>query len=222
MQKKESRLLAVLTAVLTAMATLTGSIAVPLLCRSFYYAHIWPMRLTETAGMTDEQIRVTFDEVMDYCLGRVDTFSLTFLPWSDAGASHFADVKMLFVLDLRLAAISLLLLAILWLVCRFSGIVPYRFRGHSPGFWAAAGLGVLFLAVGGFAALDFDRFFVVFHMIFFPGKDNWIFSYQTDPVIYLLPQEFFRNCGLLVFGLVVTCCIVLILADRRARKRRVG
>ena len=42
MTLKQSRLLAVVTAVLTALAVLAGAVAVPLLCRPFYYAVINP------------------------------------------------------------------------------------------------------------------------------------------------------------------------------------
>lgn len=52
---------------------------------------------------------------------------------------------------------------------------------------------MVFLAVGGLAALDFDRAFVVFHALFFPGKDNWLFDPETDQIITILPQVFFRN-----------------------------
>lgn len=48
---KTSKLLSVVLSVLIALLVLTGSIAVPLLCRSFYYAHIGPMGL-EAWGLT--------------------------------------------------------------------------------------------------------------------------------------------------------------------------
>lgn len=40
---RTSKPLSVLLAVLTALLVLSGSIAVPLLCRPFYYAHIGPL-----------------------------------------------------------------------------------------------------------------------------------------------------------------------------------
>ena len=52
---KTSKSLSVLLSVLTALVVLTGSIAVPLLCRPFYYAHIGPMHL-ENYGLTEREI----------------------------------------------------------------------------------------------------------------------------------------------------------------------
>ena len=85
---------------------------------------------------------------------------------------------------------------------------------------AAAGLAAVFLVVGGLAALDFDRAFVIFHALFFPGKTNWLFDWRTDPVILILPETFFRNCALLILALVMLWCAVLIFADLWAGKRR--
>ena len=39
---KQSKILSVLLAVLTACLVLSSSVAVPILCRPFYYAHIGP------------------------------------------------------------------------------------------------------------------------------------------------------------------------------------
>ena len=80
----------------------------------------------------------------------------------------------------------------------------------------------VFLAVGALAATDFDRAFVIFHSIFFPGKTNWIFDWRTDPIILLLPEDFFRNCAILVLVLLVFWCAVLIAADLLAGRRRKG
>lgn len=222
---KNSKLLAVLAALFTALAVLSGAVAVPLLCRPFYYAHIGPMGLEELTGLTRAEIRQAFDQVMDYCLGLREDFAAGILPFSASGASHFADVRGLFLLDLWVLGLSLAGLAVLFAVCRKKRLRPSPLLGHGPGFWAACGLGGAFLAVGAFAAADFDRAFVVFHQLFFPGKDNWLFNWWEDPVILILPEAFFRNCAILILGMLLLWCAVLIAADlwfcrRRKRARR--
>ena len=215
---KTSKLLSVLLSVLIALVVLTGSIAVPLLCRSFYYAHIGPMGL-EDYGLSREEIQTAYDEMMDFCLGGREDFSAGMLAFSRSGADHFADVRGLFLLDLRVLKLSAAALGFLLGWCLAGKVRPYRFRSRGPGFWAAAGLGAVFLTVGALAALDFDRAFVVFHSIFFPGKDNWIFDWQTDPIILFLPQDFFRNCALLILALLLVWCGALIAADLWAGNR---
>ena len=200
---KTSKPLSVVLSVSIALVVLTGSIAVPLLCRSFYYAHIGPMGLEEY-GLPREEIEAAYDEMMDFCLGRREEFSAGVLAFSQSGADHFADVRGLFLLDLRVLMAALVLLLGTLALCKMKRVRPHRFLGRGPGLWAAAGLGAAFLTVGGLAALDFDRAFVIFHSLFFPGKDNWIFDWRTDPIILFLPQDFFRNCALLILALLLS------------------
>ena len=212
----KEKLLSLCTSVLTALAVLTGSIAVPLLVRPFYWLHIKPFGLERT-GLTAAQIREAYDGVMDYCLGLRDTFSAGVLPFSAEGASHFADVRVLFLLDLWVLLVSLAALVLLWVYRRHKAVELHRFRGRGSAFWGCVGLGAAFLVIGAAAAVDFDRAFTVFHTLFFPGKDNWLFDPYTDPVILLLPQEFFRNCAILILALLLITCAILMLRDRRKR-----
>lgn len=145
---KPSKLLAFFTGVFTALLVLSASIAVPLLCRPFYYAHIEALDLDGYTGLSVEQIREAFDQVMDYCLGLRPDFAAGVLPFSESGASHFADVRVLFLLDLWVAVISLAALVILFIISRRKKLTPAPLLGHGPGFWAAIGLGGLFLIVG--------------------------------------------------------------------------
>ena len=212
---KNSKLLAVITALFTALAVLSGAIAVPLLCRPFYYAHIGPLGLEQLTGLTREQIQQAFDQVMDYCLGLREDFAAGILPFSASGASHFADVRGLFLLAVWVfvAAAGLLLTGAV--VCRLRRQRLPRLGGRTPGFWAACGLGGLFLLIALLAALNFDGAFTVFHSIFFPGKDNWLFDPVTDPVILILPEAFFRNCAIAIVTVLLTVCIMLVVTGRK-------
>lgn len=70
------------------------------------------------------------------------------------------------------------------------------------------------------AALDFDGAFTVFHSIFFPGKDNWLFDPVTDPVILILPEAFFQNCAIAIVTVLLTVCIMLVVTGRKRPSRR--
>lgn len=215
---KTSKPLCALIALLTALVLLTAAIAAPILCRPFYYAHIGPLKLEERTGLTEGEIKTAFNEMLDYCLG-AEEFSTGVLKWSESGKSHFTDVRVLFLLDLRVLGVSLGLLAAVLLYARLSGRAPARPLGHGPGFWAGAGLGGAFLIVGALAALDFDRAFVLFHALFFPGKDNWLFDPSVDQIINILPQEYFRDCAVLILAILVLGCAALIVCDLARPKR---
>lgn len=217
---KTSKLLTLILAAAAALTVLTGSIAAPILIRPFYYAQIGPLQLSARTGWSEEVIREAYDEVLDYCvLGR--EFGTGQLLWSESGRSHFADAAALFHLDFWVLGISAAVLLLCLAVKRRRGLTFWRPLGRGPGFWAGAGLAAVFAVVGALAATDFSRAFVLFHTLFFPGKDNWLFDYRTDQIILILPEEFFRNCALLIVALLLLCCLVLILWDLlRHRKRR--
>ena len=216
---KSSKPLAVVTALIIALALLTGAVAAPILCRPFYYAHIGPLHLEEQTGLTQEEIKTAFNEMLDYCLGG-EEFSTGVLQWSESGKSHFTDVRGLFQLDLNILACCLGLLAALAFLARRGRQRPACLLGRGPAFWAGAGLGAVFLTVGALATLDFDRAFVVFHALFFPGKTNWLFDPKEDQIINILPQEFFRNCAILILAILVVGCAALVAFDlTRGRSR---
>ena len=212
---KQSKLLCIVLAVATALFILTAAIAAPILLRPFYYAHITALRLEETTGLTRAQIITAYDQVLDYCTGRTEVFSAGGLAFTQAGRAHFTDVRQLFLLDLWAAALAGLALLGWTLLRPLVRIRPCRFRKRGFLFWGSTGLGAAILCVGGLAASDFDRAFVVFHLLFFPGKDNWIFDPRFDALIRILPQEFFLNCALFILLLIVALCAVCILLDKK-------
>ena len=215
---RTSKLLSVAYSLLTALLVLTGAIAAPLLCRPFYYAHIEALNLPAQVGLTAEQIRTAFDEMMDYCMGLAPRMQAGVFPFSEEGAAHFADVRVLFRLDIILFGAGLLVLVVLMAVCHRKAVSARHFGGWTPAFWGAVGLGVSFLTIGGLAALDFERAFVVFHHLMFPGKENWLFDIYTDPIILILPEVFFRNCAVLILTILLVSCTLIILHAVHSRR----
>lgn len=153
-----------------ALAVLTGSILPVLLVRDFYTAQIGPLGICEASGLTRQQAAEAYGDVMDYCMGRRPDFSAGVLPFSAEGAGHFADVRGLFLLVVWVfvAAAGLLLTGAV--VCRLRRQRLPRLGGRTPGFWAACGLGGLFLLIALLAALNFDGAFTVFTAFSSPAR----------------------------------------------------
>ena len=198
----KKRLLSVVCAVCVFLFLLTAAIALPIYIRPFYYAHIGACELENLSGYPESEIRQAYDEVLDYLTLPGRAFGTGVLPHSAEGKAHFADCKALFDLNAVVLTGSALVLAVLFLLRKKWG--PYRLGGHSAPFWAAVFALTAPVVIGALAALDFDRAFVVFHAIFFPGKTNWVFDWYADPIIRILPQEFFRNCAIFIGGGLVT------------------
>lgn len=217
---KTNRVLSLVFALALVLFLITSAISLPIYCRGFYYAHIESMGLPEYTGFSAEQIRDAYDEVLDY-LTAGGEFGTGVFSHSPEGAAHFADCKVLFDLNRNLLLLSGAGLLALLLLRRLGKTGPYRLGGKSAAFWAAIFAVVMPLVLGALAALNFDRAFVVFHSLFFPGKTNWIFDWQTDGIILALPQDFFMHCAMLIgSGLLLLSAGVLVLDHLAERKKK--
>lgn len=207
------KIVSVFAGIFTALALLTGSIALPILVRPFYYAQIKPLEIPESVGLEVSEIKEAYRDVLDYCIGLSDDFSAGVLTFSDSGAAHFADVRVLFILDLVLFAVSIIALVLIAIWRRGKNTDLAKVFGRGPGFWGTAVLMGVIILVGCFAAMDFDTAFTLFHKVFFPGKTNWVFDVYTDPVILMLPMEFFRNCAIAIAAALLLAGSVVIVRD---------
>ncbi len=198
---------------------LTFSIGLPIYCRPFYYAQIKPLELEKYSGFTAAEIKEAYDQVLDYLTLPGKPFGTGVMAHSVEGAAHFADCKVLFDLNAVVLLSSAAVLLLLWLLRRAGKTGPYRLGRRSAAFYAGLAAVVLPLVIGGLAALDFDRAFIIFHSIFFPGKNNWIFDWRTDEIILVLPQEFFMYCAMLIGASVLLFATVLLLREYRQAKK---
>ncbi len=216
----KNRILAVLLTIALFFFILTFSIGLPIYVRPFYFCHIDPLNLPEISGFTEAEIKDGYSAVLDYLTLPGKRFSTGVIPHSPDGAAHFADCKILFSLNGSVLLLSGVLIAVLLLYKKLGRNVSYRLGKHTPLFYAGIGAVGLPLILGGLAATDFDKAFTVFHSIFFPGKDNWMFDWDLDPIIRILPQAFFRNAAILIGVGVLLLSAACILTDILYRKKR--
>jgi len=66
--------------------------------------------------------------------------------------------------------------------------------------------------------MGFDQFFVLFHTVLFPGDSTWLFDPVKDPVIYILPEEFFLHCFILFFVLYEVFFGVMLAWSRKSNR----
>jgi len=215
-----NKLFTIVLIVLMAGILFLGAIAVPLSFRGIYSFEIRRLKLEEKTKWTYQEMEDAYNEMMDFCMGKSDEFGTGVLRWSEDGKSHFADCKKLFLLDIKLFEALTYALLIVLVIARASGISVYRFKNKGPGFYAGTGLAGVIVLVAFLASLNFDKAFEVFHKIFFPGKDNWLFDPYFDQIINILPEEFFRDCAIIIGGIIVLGCAVFIALGLRREKRK--
>lgn len=178
-----------------ALFVLTAAIALVILCRPLYSWFAQNLGLAAKLGLSHDQLMENYHVLLDYLtLPWVEDLSMPDFPSSDSGFFHFWEVKLLFMLDFVVLALSLL------------GLIFYardlkqtqHFRPLKQFFAVAS---CLPLALGLVLLIDFDWLFLHFHQVLF-NNDDWIFDPRTDPIILALPQEFFALCFAVVFILV--------------------
>lgn len=180
--------------------------------RGLYYYDMNALNIPETSGYSEEIIRENYDALIDYCSPFFHgDLSFPTLPASAEGLQHFAEVKVIFVAFYYLLVISLVLLI---LVLYFG----FKQRNYKMLRTSAATTIILPVLVGAACAINFDRAFTIFHKIFF-RNNYWLFDPATDPVIDLLPSEFFLHCAIVIIVIVLLGGLLQYLIYHILRKR---
>lgn len=227
MQKRGEKVLNItLTSLFVAALVLlimTFSIGLPIYCRFFYYIQIKTLGMEEATGWSYDTIKTAYDEVLNYLTLPGFEFGTGELKWSESGMSHFADCKVLFNLNLFGFIGAAVVAAVIGVLAKFKKVTLCRPFGFSCAFLA----GIIALALPAVLALlvlivGFDRAFVAFHSIFFPGKDNWIFDPSEDEIIRVMPEEFFMNCAILIGVSWIVISAVMIAVSIIAKRRKVA
>lgn len=79
----------------------------------------------------------------------------------------------------------------------------YKFLKHTAIGIIAVPLGILLASM-----INFDQAFIIFHKIAFTN-DYWIFDPKLDPIITILPQEFFIHSFILIISIVLLIAVIL-------------
>ena len=188
----------------------TFSIAIPILWRDFYFFHIDLLNITEAAGCSKSDLIMSFNELMD-SLVFYKPFSEGVFDYSISGMNHFLDCRILFTLDLVALPISFIIFLVYIILIKLNFIKVYRIKGMSILFYASFVPIVVLGALAIFALIDVNSAYAFFHAVLFPGKDNWVFNPYTDPIINALPEQFFLDCGILIFGVMLLILLAVII-----------
>lgn len=174
---------------------LTAAIALTILAIPLYQLSLHWFDIPERVGMTYNQIMENYYAVMEYLhFPWVDTLVFPDFPVSESGAFHFWEVKILFYINYALLFVSALI--------SFFYLKKLKER---KGYWRLVqpfkiAIFVPFILIL-ILAIDFDFMFEMFHKILF-NNDAWLFDPRTDPIITVLPQEFFMLTFMFAFVLI--------------------
>lgn len=191
---------------------LTLAITLTINARWLYQFNIGHLNLLDYTTLSEKELLHNFDQLMRYLnLPWVETLKMSDFPVSPSGALHFYEVKRLFLLNYGLLAATILpsmfyLRHLIKTQRLWTMIQPFRIAVAVP------------IVIAFLMAVNFDRFFIMFHGIFF-NNDAWIFNPATDPIINVLPETFFLHCFILFFILLEIFYLLPIYFGKRALKK---
>ncbi len=180
-----------------------------------YPLEITYLRLEKVVYMKAADISYNFTILLNYLTNPFQqVLDMPNFSSSVDGLKHFRDVKYLFHLVQLIFVVSLPGAVLFYKnVLRKGYGVLYR----KVFIWLVltpAIIGLIGLVIG------FDRFFVLFHHVLFPGDSTWLFDPAKDPVIYILPQEFFLHCFVFFFVFYELVSLSLLFIIQKGQPRR--
>lgn len=196
----------------------------------FYEREYKKYQVADSLNMTMDNIMDVTDQMMAYLIGNkaelsvitdVDGETQDF--FNEQDRFHMGEVKDLFLGGLKIRNIMLVavLLILILLAARKADMIKLLPRAY---FVTLGITGVITVVLGGLFASDFDKYFRIFHEIFF-DNDQWMFDPATDYMIRMLPEGFFYDFvfriggffvgSLAVLGVVSAACIFI---EKRKKK----
>ncbi len=218
-QKKETEPVAWLHGILLGISAFLFSTALGLvvicLTDQPFRRDITALGMPEATGLSYDVILRNYRAVIEFLSPfSKRAFSLPDLKWSASGASHFADVKVVFIGFYIAGFIG-------FLICLYFVLRAINRRLHR-GTLVISGVTTIALPAVFLIAMviDFDRTFTLFHHVLFNNMD-WIFDPATDPIIDIMPGEFFLHCAFFLgaFWIIITAAqfIAHILLSRQSK-----
>lgn len=181
--------------------------------KQLYYFDIDYLNIPMSSGLSKEEIKKNYDYMIDYNLGKENKeFELPSIKSSKDGKFHFEEVRDIFQNIDKVLNISMLL-SILGIVINLINKNIEIFKTTSKALITIPIISMLPLIV------NFQGSFVLFHKIMF-DNDYWIFDPDLDPVITILPEQFFFHAGIMILLLIIIASLINYLIYRILKREQ--
>ncbi|GMQ60384.1 hypothetical protein AN1V17_47840 [Vallitalea sediminicola] len=134
--------------------------------------------------------------------------------------SHMVDVKKLFVIGTYIRNISsiILIIAISYMAFRNKKLLTITFSMVK---YVFAVIIMLILILSGLLLIDFNKYFTIFHEIFFTNE-LWLLNPKTDILINIVPEIFFFQTAMMILGIFVISVILSLFIIEKTKKKVIG
>lgn len=182
--------------------------------KQLYYFDIDYLNISELSGLPKDDIKLNYDYLIDYNLNKnVSEFKLPTLKSSPQGKIHFEEVRNIFQNINKLAKVLMIVSLV--------GII-FNAKNKNIKILKTTSITLiimpLLLAIP--VLLNFEKSFIIFHKLLF-RNDYWIFSPDLDPVINMLPEEFFFHAGVMILMLILLVSILLLVMYKLCKSSKI-
>jgi len=200
----------IMTISLTIVIIILSSLAI-LNTKYIYYYDIVRYDIVNSTTLSIDEIKENYNYTINFINNNsIKEFDPPSLDSSPSGSQHFADVRNVFNYCKYTTAILIAVTITLAVMRRPRKLNFLKYSAYSI-------IGFSILLVTTFI-LSFDKIFVVFHKLAF-NNDNWILDPVTDPIIEILPQEFFMDCAIGILALSLTFSLITLTILRLTKNK---
>lgn len=170
--------------------------------KQLYYYDIDKLNIPKLSNLSKEEIKLNYDYLIEYNLSKnVDEFEMPTIKSSNQGKIHFEEVRDIFQNVNKISRICLIISLI-------GIIIGIKNKDIKILNYTSKALIIIPLVLAIPMIINFEDTFVIFHKLMF-SNDYWIFDPRLDPVINILPEEFFFHAGIMILGIVLAVSIIL-------------
>lgn len=170
--------------------------------KQLYYYDIDKLNIPKLSNLSKEEIKLNYDYLIEYNLSKnVDEFQMPTIKSSNQGKIHFEEVRDIFQNVNKISRICLIISLI-------GIIIGIKNKDIKILNYTSKALIIIPLVLAIPMIINFEDTFVIFHKLMF-SNDYWIFDPRLDPVINILPEEFFFHAGIMILGIVLVVSIIL-------------
>lgn len=180
----------------------------------FYPLEISYFALPDKVYLKAETIQYNFNILMNYLTNPFSQkLAMPDFRSSAAGLYHFQAVKYLFHL-----AQAVFVLTLPALILFIQKVVKKRFLAlYQRSLFILSILPLVLVVLA--LLIGFNSFFTLFHQVLFMGDNTWLFDPAKDPVIWILPEEFFMHAFILFALLYEGIFLTLYFLSRKGKEQ---
>ena len=196
------KILNVIFSICFSIFIITTAINFTVAFKELYYYDIDKLNILNLSHLSKEEIKLNYDYLVEYNLSKnVEEFKMPTIKSSEQGKIHFEEVRNIFQNINKISKICLFISLI--------GIaISIRNKDIQILNYTSKALITIPIILAIPIVINFEDTFVVFHKLMF-SNDYWIFDPSLDPVINILPEEFFFHAGIMILGIVLLVSIIL-------------